>query len=53
MFQKIHTKPKGHSGMNKTYERMIFFVICPGMKQEIENFIKKCETCQKTNTTQS
>jgi len=37
----------GHLGMNKTYERMKLFITWPGMKQEIEDYIKKCEICQK------
>jgi hypothetical protein len=41
----------GHLGMNKTYERMKLFATCPGMKQEIENYIKKCEICQKNKIT--
>ena len=38
--------------MNKTYERMKLFTTWPGMKQEIENCIKKCEICQKNKITQ-
>jgi len=42
----------GHLGMNKTYERMKLFITWPGMKQEIENYIKECEICQKNKITQ-
>ena len=53
IFQEMHMKPAGgHLGMNKTYERMKLFVTWPGMKQEIENYIKECEICQKNKITQ-
>jgi hypothetical protein len=52
IFQEMHMKPTGgHLGMNKTYERMKLFVTWPGMKQQIENYIKKCEICQKNKLT--
>jgi len=38
----------GHLGMNKIYERMKLFTTWPGMKQEMENYIKKCEIVRKT-----
>ena len=48
----MHMKQAGgHLGMNKTYERMKLFTTWPGMKQEIENYIKKCEISQKKNYT--
>jgi transposase InsO family protein len=53
IFQEMHMKPTGgHLGMNKTYERMKLFTVWPGMKKETENFIKKCEICQKNKITQ-
>ena len=42
----------GHLGINKTYENMKLFTTWPGMKQEIENYIKKCEICQKNKIIQ-
>jgi hypothetical protein len=42
----------GHVGTNKTYERIKLYTSWPGMKQEIENYIKKCEICQKNKITQ-
>jgi hypothetical protein len=41
----------GHLGMNKIYERMKLFTTWPGMKQEIENYIKRCEVFQKNKIT--
>jgi len=38
--------------MNKTYERIKLFTTWPGMKQEIEDYIQKCEICQKNKITQ-
>jgi hypothetical protein len=53
IFQEMHMNPAGgHLGMNKTYERMKLFTTWPGMKQEIEDYIKKCEICQKNKITQ-
>jgi len=42
----------GYLGMHKSYERMKLFTTWPGMKQEMENYIKKCEICQKNKITQ-
>ena len=54
IFQELHINPTGgHLGMNKTYERMKLFTTWPGMKQEIEDYIKKCEICQKNKITQN
>jgi hypothetical protein len=53
IFHEMHMKPMGgHLGMNKTYERMKLFINWPGMKQEIEDYVKKCEICQKNKITQ-
>jgi len=53
IFQEMHMNPTGgHLGMNKTYERIKLFTTWPGMKQEIEDYIKKCEICQKNKITQ-
>ena len=52
IFQEMHMNLAGcHLGMNKTYEGMKLFIAWPGMKQKIENYIKKCEICQKNKTT--
>jgi hypothetical protein len=54
IFQEMHNKPVGgHLGMNRTYDRIRLFTSWPGMKQEIEEYIKQCEICQKNKITQN
>ena len=54
ILKEMHNKPLGgHLGMNRTYERMKLFTTWPGMKQELEEYIKQCETCQKNKITQN
>ena len=48
----MHLKQTGHLSINKTYERIKLFTTWTGMKQEIENYIKKCEICQTNKITQ-
>jgi hypothetical protein len=51
--KEIHESPiGGHAGMNKTYKRPRYFVKWNGMKDDVENFIQKCEKCQKSKMTQ-
>jgi len=46
VFQEMHDKPYGgHLGKNRTYDRMKLFTNWPGMKQELEEHIRQCETC--------
>lgn len=40
----------GHTGFNKTYAAIRSKYEWPDMKTDIENFIKKCKTCQSTKT---
>jgi hypothetical protein len=52
MFQEMHEKPTGgHLGMNRTYDRIKLLITWPGMKQELEEYIRNCETCQKNKIT--
>ena len=54
IFQEMHDKPTGgHLGMNRTYDRIKIFTTWPGMKQELEEYIRQCETCQKNKITQN
>jgi hypothetical protein len=54
IFQEIHDKPiGGHLGMNRTYDRLKLFTSWPGMKQELEEYIRECEICQKNKNTQN
>jgi len=39
--------------MNRKYNRVKLFTTWPGMKQELEEYIRQCETCQKNNITQN
>jgi hypothetical protein len=36
----------GHSGFTKTYDRVKRSFFWDGMKQDIHNFVTKCEVCQ-------
>ena len=38
--------------MNRTFERIKLYTSWPGMKQEIEDYIKYCDICQKNKITQ-
>jgi hypothetical protein len=54
IFKEVHNQPVGgHLGMNRTYDRMKLFTSWPGMKQELEEYIRQCETCQKNKITQN
>jgi hypothetical protein len=53
ILQEFHQSPMGgHLGMNRTFERIKLYTSWPGMKQEIENYVRHCETCQKNKITQ-
>jgi hypothetical protein len=39
--------------MNRTYDRLKLFTTWPGMKQELEEYIRQCETCQRNKITQN
>jgi hypothetical protein len=54
IFQEIRDKPiGGHLGMNRTYDKLKIFTSWPGMKQELEEYIRVCEICQKNKITQN
>jgi hypothetical protein len=42
----------GHLGMNRTFDRLKQYISWPGMKREIEDYVKQCEICQKNKVTQ-
>ena len=53
ILHEFHQLPTGgHLGMNRTFERIKLYTSWPGMKQEIENYVKHCDTCQKNKITQ-
>lgn len=37
----------GHSGIHATYQRIKRSFYWPGLKQDVENLVKQCETCQR------
>jgi hypothetical protein len=50
ILKEMHECPiGGHQGVQCTYERLKLYVTWPGMFQDVENYIKKCEICQKKN----
>jgi hypothetical protein len=54
LFREMHDTPLGgHLGMNRTYDRMKQFTTWPGMKQELEEYIRKCDICQRNKITQN
>jgi hypothetical protein len=54
LFREMHDTPLGgHLGMNRTYDRIKQFTTWPGMKQELEDYIRKCDICQRNKITQN
>jgi hypothetical protein len=43
----------GHLGMNRTFDRLKQYVSWPGLKKEIEDYVRRCEICQKNKVTQN
>jgi hypothetical protein len=47
VLSELHATPiAGHSGFTKTYDRVKHSFFWDGMKQDIHNFVAKCEVCQ-------
>ena len=54
IFREMHGNPLGgHLGMNRTYDRVKLFTTWSGMKQQLEEYIRRCDTCQKNKITQN
>jgi len=54
LFREMHDNPLGgHLGMNRTYYRMKLFITWPGMKKDLEEYVRECEICQKNKITQN
>ena len=52
ILQEFHEQPTGgFLGMNMTFERIKLYTSWPGMKQEIEDYIKHCDILRKQNYT--
>jgi len=53
ILQEFHEQSiGGHLGMNRTLDRLKLYTSWPGMKQNIEDYIRKCNICQKNKITQ-
>jgi hypothetical protein len=47
VLSELHATPTaGHSGFTKTYDRVKCSFFWDGMKQDIRNFVAKCDVCQ-------
>lgn len=40
----------GHQGISRTYNRIKLKYNWPGMKQDVEDYIKKCDSCQRNKS---
>jgi hypothetical protein len=46
--KEIHDSPIGvPAGIIRTYRKLKQFINWPGMKGDVENYIRVCEKCQK------
>ena len=52
ILQEFHEQPAGHLGMKWTIDRITLYTSWPGMKQEIKDYIRQCDVCQKNKITQ-
>lgn len=37
----------GHSGIDHTYRKIAFLFYWRGMKEDVQTYVKKCDTCQR------
>ncbi|MCH90670.1 hypothetical protein A2U01_0011592, partial [Trifolium medium] len=48
MLQEFHMTPLGgHSGFLRTYRRITANIYWPGMKGDVQEFVRSCDTCQR------
>ena len=53
VLKEFHDSPiGGHTGMNRTFSKLKQYFRWKGMKKDIENYIRRCEICQKNKATQ-
>jgi hypothetical protein len=53
ILKEIHDSPiGGHVGIMRTYQKLKQFINWRGMKNDVENYIKKCKKCQTNKMTQ-
>lgn len=54
ILREFHDSPMGgHQGMNRTHDRIKRYYSWNGMKKDIEDYIRRCESCQKNKITQN
>ena len=52
ILKEMHECPVGgHQGIKRTYGRLKMYVTWPGKFRDVENYIRKCEVCQKNKLT--
>jgi hypothetical protein len=52
MLKQMHGCPiGGHQGVQRTYDRLKLYVTLPDMFHDVEDYINKCEICQKNKFT--
>jgi hypothetical protein len=50
--QEMHECPVGgHQGVQHTYDRLKLYVTWPGMFRDVEEYVTKCQVCQKKKFT--
>jgi hypothetical protein len=48
IIREMHSDPVGgHQGINRTVDRIKLYVSWPNMREDVTNYIRTCETCQK------
>ena len=48
LLEEFHSTPQGgHSGFYKTYRRLAANVYWIGMKNHVQEFVRRCDTCQR------
>ena len=53
ILKEFHDSPiGGHAGIIHTHRKLKQFINWPGMKNDVENYIRVCEKCQKNKMTQ-
>jgi len=50
--QEFQQPMGGHLGMDRTFKRIKLYTSWSGMKQEIENYVKRHGICERTRITQ-
>jgi hypothetical protein len=52
ILKEMHECPvRGHQDIQRTYDRLKLYVTWPGMFHGVEEYIRKCEVCQKNKFT--